>query len=187
MALPAQALEKLSHSSERTTGVYSQLLMLSLSMAILATFLFLGLTYGYQPYLDSKIASLDEQINKFGEEIPAEKQAEMATFYSQIVNLKTVLNNHSFLTPFWGWLEKNTLENVYFNKVTVNTSGNQITLQGGARGSQDIMAQLTVFENSPEVERLVFGNIANTPQGWQFNMTLFMKSPIFNSGVISEQ
>lgn len=181
MALPAQALEKLAHSSEKTPGVYSQLLMLSLSLVILAVFLFLGLSYGYKPYLASRIETLDAEINRFGEEIPAEKQAEMATFYSQIVNLKTVLNNHSAISPFWAWLERNTLQNIYFSKVNINTSGNQVTLLGGARSNADIMAQLSVFENSPEVEKLVFGSVSNTAQGWQWSATLFLKKSLFKA------
>lgn len=181
MALPAQAIEKLSHSPERTTGVYSQLLMLSLSLLILAVFLFLGLKYGYEPYLNSRITKLDAEIERFGQEIPADKQAEMATFYSQIVNLRTVLGNHTVITPLWSWLEKNTLQNVYFSKVTVNIASDQATVQGGARSNADIMSQFAVIENSPEVESLVFGNVNNTPQGWQFNATIFFKPSFFSN------
>lgn len=179
MALPAQALEKLSHVSERTPGVYSQLLILTTSLMILALFMFAGLKFGYEPYLVAEVKQLDADIKKFSDEIPADKQAEIATFYSQIINLKTVLRNHQSASPFWFWLEKNTIPNVYFTKATLNITNDQIILQGSARTNEDIMNQLAAFEKSPEVTKLTFGNSQNTATGWQFSLTLNVDKNFF--------
>jgi len=179
MALPAQALEKLAYSPEKTTGTYSRLIMISASLLVLAVFLWVGIAYGYKPYLTSQLDGVNEKINAFAEQIPADKQEQIAILYSQLVNLKQVLGNHSAASPLFGWLEKNTLPGVYFVKAAVNVSGSEVVLQGAARGLDDINSELALLGKAPEVKRLTIGTIGNTVQGWQFSVTLSLDPSVF--------
>lgn len=181
MALPPQAIEKLTQVPDKTPGAYSQLLILSASLFIIAVLLYFGLEYGYIPYLNNQISSLDTQITNFGKQIPLDKQKEAATFYSQLVNLKTVLVGHNPISPLWPWLEKNTVQNIYFSKLTINVKDKQVVMQGGAKSADDINSQVSVFEKDPDVSRVLFGNAVITPQGPQFTMTVFFNNNQFDS------
>lgn len=181
MALPAQALEKLAYAPEKTPGAYSQLMMLSASLLILAVFLWIGILYGYEPYLNGQLDSVNQKIDTFAKQIPADKQEQIAILYSQLINLKQVLANHSAASPFFDLLAKNTLPGVYFVKAAVNVSGSEAVLQGAARSLDDINSQLALLGNMQGVQKLSIGTLSNTVQGWQFNITLDIDPKIFKA------
>jgi hypothetical protein len=179
MALPAQALEKLAYNPEKTPGAFSQLMMLAASLLLLAVFLWIGMVYGYKPYLNGQLDQVNQKIDEFAKQIPADQQERIATLYSQLVNLKKVLVNHSATSPFFDWLAKNTLPGVYFVKASVSASGAEAVLQGAARSLDDINSELALLNQAPEVKHLSVGTISNTIQGWQFSVTLEIDHSVF--------
>lgn len=176
MPLPEKVVEQLSRETPKTPGWAGQLLMFSATIFFLSIFAYTGMKFGYLPYLDSQLKKLDSEIQSFSRKIPVEEQTQLINFYSQLMNLNYLLKNHSSLSPFFDWLEKNTEVNVYFSKLYLNAASNQVSLSGAAKSIDDFTAQLRIFQKEPNVERVSFSNLAIEPSGfWRFDLTLFLK------------
>ena len=175
MALPQQAIERLSRSSSKTQGAYRELLLLSFGLFFFALLLFLGLRFGYQSYLASSGRKLDQEIDRWSQSISAEDQIKTAALYSQLYNLRSMLNSRSAASPVFDLLERATLPDVYYTKFNLNASTREITLSGAARSLEKIAEQAARFEKEPEVERVSFTNAGkNGENPWQFTMSVVL-------------
>ncbi|TSC60582.1 MAG: hypothetical protein LiPW15_460 [Parcubacteria group bacterium LiPW_15] len=175
MALPTQEIERLSRAPSTEQGSYKQLLLLAGSLFAISLIIYLGLSYGYEPYLNGQKDDLDAQIQTFSQKISQEDQAKLVGFYSQLANIKTLLGKHPSTSRIFDWLGQNTQSNTYFTKFSFNVPTNQLTLLGNSKSPQDAAEQAAIFESRPEISRLNLNNLAAAPGGgWQFNMTVFM-------------
>ncbi len=182
MSLPPRAIDELSREPVRTQGWYGELLMFSGTLLFIAILVYVGIAYGYKPYLERQVADLNTQIATFSEQIPEQDQQQFLGFYSQLVNTQRLLAQHVMGSGFFNWLESNTSPNVYYTKLDMNTANNQVGLAGTARTMGDIAAELAILEGQPQVQRINFGNAsANTNGTWQFNMTLFFSPGFFGA------
>ncbi len=180
MALPQQVVEQLGQESRRTPGWSSGMLLFSGSVLFVIVLIAAGLRFGYEPYLNAQLSSLDSQIQKVGQSISASDQANLVTFYSQISNLQSLITNHVFFSQFLTWLEQHTEANVYYTNM-VFASGNQIALVGIAQTSADVSEQIAVFEAAPEVTAVSLSNVtySSSVNGWIFNVVLTMQTSVF--------
>ena len=173
MALPPQAVERLVREPVRTQGAYRQLVMLSGTLFFITLIIYLGLQFGYRPYLESSVLNLDSQIREFSAEIPLEEQQEIKHFYSALVNLKTLLGNRSFVSPGLRVLDEGTISSVYYTRASLNTTNNTLALTGIAETENDIARQLGIFEEDTRVATVKFENAAALSTGGvQFSATL---------------
>ena len=132
--------------------------------------------FGYEPYLNAQLSSLEGQAQKVGQSVSPADEANLVTFYSQISNLESLIKNHVFFSQFLTWLEQNTEANVYYTSMSF-TSGNQVTLVGIAKTSADVSEQVAVFEASPEVSSVSLSNVSSfsSANEWIFNAVLTMQ------------
>ena len=183
MALPQQVIDRLSSDTRRTPKWSSGLLLFSVGIFFLVILIYFGITMGYEPYLNSQISQLQQQISTASKSIPADQQSALLSFYSGLSHLQTLLKGHVVLTPFFAWLEKSTGANVYYSHV-VFSSGNQVALIVGAKTQTDLDQQLAIFESAPEVLHITVSGIApsqtNSSSWQQANIVLFMNSSIFS-------
>lgn len=183
MALPQQAVERLAHASYGQTGWHRRLLAFTSALFFLSIFVHLGLTFGYRPYLESQVEKLDAQIKKFSQDVPREDQEKITRFYSQLANLKTLLEGHVVVSPVFDWLQANTLPDITFTKFSLNTQNGQLALGGVSKSAQDIAVQLQHFTRQREVLRTSFSNVNQGTQGlWQFDLTLFLDPALIRAG-----
>lgn len=120
MPLPEKVIEQLGREPPRTPGWSGQLLIFSSTVLFISVFIYFGLTFGYQTYLKSQVQKIKDQVQAFSQQIPADEQAKIASFYSQLTNLKSLLANHVFSSQIFGWLEKNTQANIYWNRFSLD-------------------------------------------------------------------
>lgn len=171
MPLPQNVTEQLSRVPVRAQGVSAQLLMLTSLIFFISLASYVGLKYGYQPYLDKKIKELDASIATDKQKISPTDQANFINFYSQLTNLKTLLSKHVSGLRFFEWLEKNTQVNVYFQNMTFNFPLGTINLIGQARSINDIGEQVSVLSQLPEVKKVNLTGITSSQNKlWQFNL-----------------
>ena len=180
MALPQQVVEQLSRGSQRTPGWSSGILLFSGSILFIIVFVYAGLKFGYEPYLNAQLSSLESQTQKIGQSVSPSDQDSLITFYSQISNIESLIKNHIFFSQFLTWLERSTEANVYYTGM-VFTSGNQITLTGIAKTSADVTEQVAVFQSAPEVSSVALSNITLSPStnNWAFSVVLTMQPSLF--------
>ncbi len=175
MAFPTQEIEKLAKSSTGEQGSYKQLLMLGGTLLFISAVLYAGLTFGYAPYIESQIVSVQAKSAELDKKVPKEKQDQLIAFYSQISNLSTLLAKHPNTLKIFSWLEANTQPNIYFSKFSFNLATYQLSLIGVGRTPLDIAEQINIFEKSSEVARVNFNNVSSMAGGsWQFNVSVFL-------------
>lgn len=181
MALPEQVVARLSREPVHTPGWSGQLLMFAGTIFFISFGVYLGLVFGYKPYLDSKISALDAQIQGFTREIPLSDQEQLASFYSQLSNLGGILQKHVVSSPLFDWLEKHTDANVYYTKFNFSPSTNQLALTGTAKTTSDFIQQLQAFQGESAVERINVNSLTSSSNGtWQFDLVFFLRADFLN-------
>ncbi|HUX36107.1 MAG TPA: hypothetical protein VMV71_03685 [Candidatus Paceibacterota bacterium] len=185
MALPEQFADRLNREQIEAPGWSGQLLMFSGTVFFISLAVYFGLILGYKPYLDGQVASLDSQIKSFDTQIPQDEQGKLISFYSQVINLQNILNSHVVSSKLFAWLEKNTSNNVYYNKLSMTDfSGTanyvQLNIGGFSKTPDDFSKQMVAFQNDPLVQRMTINNFS-APSGsnqWHFEVTLFLSNDI---------
>ncbi len=176
MPLPEKVIEQLGREPARTPGWSFGIILFSAGFLFIVLFVYFGLTFGYEPYINAQIAQQQDKINQLGQSISPADQANLISFYSQLANLRTLLKSHVLSSQFFSWLEKNTEANVYYQSLVLSSDG-QVTLSGNARTEADINQALAIFENAPEVQRVAVSNvgISESTGGWGFTATLTLQ------------
>jgi hypothetical protein len=182
MALPEQVINQLGKEPAGTPGWAYGAIFFSGGILLLAIVTYLGITFGYDPYLQSQISNTQNEVTKLNASISPTDQANLINFYSQISNLQTLLKNHVLSSQFFSWLEKNTESNVYYQSFAL-TAGDKVTITGGAANEADINQQIAIFENSPEVKTVSVSSVSAAPTvgGWNFTVSLVLNSSLFLS------
>lgn len=180
MPFPQPAVEQLSKRAPRSPAWFGQLMMFSGTLFFIAAALYIGITFGYKPYLNNRVESLNERIASFAQQVPAEEQEKIAGFYSQLVNLRTLLGKHVAMSAFFSWLERNTLPTIQITKASVNMNNRQASISGASRNVQDVAAQLAVLQADPGVERVDFKYVTSVGPIWQFDMVVYFAPGFFN-------
>ena len=186
MALPEQVVDRLSREPVHTPGWSGQLLMFASTIFFISVAVYLGLVFGYKPYLNSKIIALDDKIKQFTQEIPVSDQEQLASFYSQLSNLGGILQKHLISSPLFEWLEKHTDANVYYTRFSFSPGTNQLALTGTAKTTNDFIQQMQAFQGEPAVERINVNSLNASSNGaWQFDIVLFFSPSFFNQSFSS--
>ena len=183
MPLPEKVIEKLGREPTGTQGWALGALFFAGGLLFLAIIVYVGLSFGYAPYLQSQLTTEQDQMNALDKSIPATQQAQLVDYYSQIVNLQSLLQSHVSMPEFFSWLEKNTEANVYYQSFAL-TAGDQVALGGIGATEADVNQQIAIFENAPEVSSVTVSNV-NAPQvgggGWSFAVILVMHPSVFSA------
>jgi len=186
MALPPQAIEKLIREPSHTQGAYRELLLISGALFGLAVVIYAGLAFGYKAYLNSSLAAVESQVSKFNTGISQEDRSQIQGFYSQLVNLRTLLAGHTAASPVLGLLERTAQPDVYYTKLTINTVSNQAVVSGAGRSLESIAVQVAALQAQPEVDHLEFNNAgAQTAGPWQFTLAIHLKPNTLHGAVIN--
>ena len=161
----------------KSPGWLGELLLFGITVFSVSLILWAGLKFGYETYLSSQIQKLNGDIQKFNQQISADDRAKLVTFYSQLQNLKTLLNKHTLLTPVFMWLENSTLPQVSYARLSYSPETAQLALNGVARTPSDLTTQLKIFENAPGVSKVSFNNITSSATGtWAFDLIILFNA-----------
>ncbi|MEK7479477.1 MAG: hypothetical protein AAB634_03025 [Patescibacteria group bacterium] len=166
-------------SSFQAAGLPWRLLMFSGFLFGFAIFVFLGLKFGYGTYLQARSSGVDEEIAALASQVGASEQQRLVSFYSQLVNVETVLGRHSFSYNIFPFLESVTIPNAYFVSASFSRDGFSLGLQGRARSIQDVVDQLAVFDGAPQITSATLNNVSFDGAETAFGVSLVMKKDFF--------
>jgi hypothetical protein len=182
MALPPSAIEQLSRDPLRTPGWSGRLLMFSVTLLFISIAGYAGLTFGYEPYLTNRIQEAKSEMDQLSRKASAEEQSKVLSFYSQLVNVKNLIDGHTYPTLLFKWIETATHPNVYFVKFDFNAKNRTVSLLGTAKNVRDVTEQIEIFEKRPEVAQVSFSNVSVLGTGgWQFDASVVLKEGILSS------
>ena len=180
MALPQKVADRLARSPQKTPGSFRQLFLLSSTLFFISLGFYLGLDFGFRPYLESQVEELQNRMSNLAQQIPIEEQIQITGFYSQIVNFQKLLADHTPVSPLFAWLEKNTQVNVYYTSFNFRSSNNSVSISGVAESLDDLSEQLLVLENLPEIESANLGGVTSEEGLWVFDLELSLTPAFFN-------
>ena len=138
--------------------------------------LYLGLVFGYKPFLNSSIQKKDAEISKISQTVTKEDQEQFIKFYSQLANLKLLLDNHSVSSKVFPALEQMTNKKVFYKSANLKVPERELELDGVAESYGVLSEQLEAFNKSDGVERFILGQSQAGESGVQFKATLKLKA-----------
>jgi hypothetical protein len=171
--------EKLSREPQIGGGMPAKLLMFSVSIFIITLVIYLGMVFGYKPYLNAQLDKINNQINVAGNQISPTDQSQLVNYISQFTNLRAIIGSHIITSNLLNYLNKNTDTNVYFNRLSLTVFNNQVQLSGLAKSMDDLIGQLAAWQNSSAITKVDFNQISYTPQGFSFSATLIFRPGFF--------
>ncbi len=132
---------------------------------------YIGLVFGYQPYLEGKIVEVMKKIDDLAKSLPVEQQEKFLKFYSQVVNVKALLGTHIELTKLFEFLEKNTNKRVVYEDIRFDARRRELVLEGVADSYQTLAQQLQAFELASEIERYLVSQSRLVENKARFRLT----------------
>ncbi len=146
--------EQLKRGEKLPVGWPWRLLLFTVLVFSVLTTIYLGMVLGYKPYLNSRIKSLDKEINNLTQAIDDTQQKNLANFYSQLVNIQNLLAHHPNASKLFDFLEKNTHNQVYFLSLNLSLAEKNLKIEGSASDYEALAQQLEIFRKAPEIERV---------------------------------
>jgi hypothetical protein len=120
-------------------------MLLGVTIFIMFALTYLGMEFGYKPYLASRIQKLTQQVAELDQEISSADQENLLLFHSQLATLEYLLKNHPRPSGLLSAIESKTLPAVFYQSIQVKTEEQKVVLAGTA---------LDVLEVAQEARRL---------------------------------
>ena len=139
---------------------------------------YLGLTFGYEPFLLSQIEEKESAISQLAVSVSREDQDKLVSFYSQLINLKTLLDNHGLPSKLFSFIEQITHRRVVYTNATAKVTERQLELSGIAESYAVLAEQLESFNQSKDIERYALNQSQLNNGLVQFKATLTFKNSI---------
>lgn len=155
-----------------------RLLVFAIALFAFSLLAYFGIRIGYSAYLDDRIVSVDAALAALSGEVTPEAQEQFVNFYSQIVNLKTVLERHPYGGNIFTFLERFTLPEVQFVEAELNADDRVLTLRGSGPSIDIVGSQLAALESAAGVARVLLRDV-NAAGRVSFSLTIFFSDSFF--------
>lgn len=152
--------------------------LFSVLVLLTTAVLYLGLDFGYKPFLKSRIESLNQSIEELSQIIPKDQQEGLIRFYSQVVNLQSLLASHVNVSKVFNFLQNNTNKSVFFSRADLMIGERRLNLEGFASNYEIFSQQLEAFNVAPEVENLVVNESSAVEGRVRFKLFLILRNEI---------
>ena len=184
MPYPSRVEEQLKSGEYLPVGWPWRIFSLSLVIFIIAVLVYAGINFGYRPYLNKQIKTLDAEFLDLNQSIDEEKQNQLISFYSQIVNIGDVLNSRDNTFPIFDFLEKNTYPRTAYKNININAGNSRIDMDVSTENYYTFAQQAREFEANDAVEKLDFGGLSLDPatNNVSYRLTLNIKPKFFKVG-----
>ncbi|MCX6788682.1 MAG: hypothetical protein NTZ36_02240 [Candidatus Jorgensenbacteria bacterium] len=136
-------------SKEATTaGLPWKLMTFAIVFFIFAIFVYAGLRYGYEGYLNKRDVTAQTETNLLAKKIIPKEQNDFINFYSQVKNMNRVLAAHSYSTNVFKFLETKTVKDVYYKSAKYSKENFRVDLEGYAVSTAALVQQLAAFDGA---------------------------------------
>lgn len=161
-------------------GLPWRLMIFTFVLLLFAILLFAGLKFGYINYLDDQIEATDSQMEDLAAQVSEGEKERFLTFYSQLVNLKKVLDRRSFSQNLFSLMEGNTLESIYYTNVEYSEDRLSAIFSGRAESMEDFVNQMTVFGDSNEINKAVLQDLSLAEGEVNFSVNILLNGQFLN-------
>lgn len=136
-----------------------RLLLFSLFVFGLIGVGYLGLRFGYKPFLEGQLQSVEKNLNELAALVSPAERERLTKFYYQIVNLKSVLDRHVITSRILPFFERATHERVRYANLNVNVEQRQVSITLVAESPEAFVQQIEAFRRLKEIQRYSLSSI----------------------------
>lgn len=160
------------------------LIMTSLIFGLVILF-WAGLSFGYTPYLSSKISNVDAQLDSLSSTLANGQQKQFTTIYSQLYNIEKLATIHYDASKIFDFLEASTYQTVLLNNVSIDNKNGSMNIGGIALNYDTLADQIASYKRYPGVSRVVLQSSSKLSDqrggGTTFSIKVFLSKGFFNS------
>lgn len=138
-----------------------------------------GLRVGYMPYVTGQLNAVNASLASLAEAVPEKEQANLFRFYSQLVNLKGLLDKHVIASKVPAFLEKTTNAKVAYANVAVDAVRRAVTLEGLTDRYDTLAEQLEAVRQSADVESYLLQESRLTEGKVRFRISAILRPTLF--------
>ena len=174
------APESTSAKRKRSSATSSIYTILGIGILIIGV-AFSGGMYLYSGLLDSNIAAAREDLRLADESLETGFIENLQDFDARMRVGQTLLSEHVSLSPFFRFVENNTLKSIQYNSFNFEFANSvpTVTMSGVARRYQTIAEQSVLFGQSPFILNHIFSNFTLTEEGRvAFNLVIELSEDI---------
>lgn len=179
-AAPAGNVSEQFVTQQLPVGWPWRLLVFSIALFAFALLVYFGVKIGYTAYLEGRIGDVDAALAALTGEVTQEEQEQFVNFYSQIVNLKTALDDHSYGANVFTFLEKNTIPEIQFTGAELNAADLVLVLHGQGPSIDLIGQQLAALEGAPGVSQVLLRDV-KAGENVTFTITIQFSADFFRA------
>ncbi|KKQ21721.1 MAG: hypothetical protein A3G45_01955 [Candidatus Staskawiczbacteria bacterium RIFCSPLOWO2_12_FULL_37_15] len=151
-------------------------------ISLLISAIFCYLIFISKIYLQEKeIKKLDAAIETVGTDVQKDHEKTVFNYQKKINDYALLIDNHEFASNVFGFLEKDTLPNVWFSRFSLPTKQNKVDLTGEAESMDALSRQTAAFEKNEFVKKVnLLGSSVGDSGKVNFSLSLLLDSKIFN-------
>lgn len=128
------------------------------------------------------IEELDFEMSQIGSLEQKQREEKVFSYQKKIDDYSQIINNHKISSSVFGFIEKQTIQSVWFSKISLSEKENSINLSGEAENIEVLSRQIFIFENSEFVKKISILNSSLDDSGIvSFNLNLNLDPKIFDS------
>ena len=161
------------------SGVPRKFLTFSFFLLLSMLLVYFGLSAGYRTFLNSEILKLEGDIDELRFQIDVEQQENLVKFFSQINNMQEILDDHVVISNMFPVLEANTHERVVYTNMNVVVVERKIIIEGIAESFDVLVSQLTIYENTSQIQRTVLESADRAGSIVNFKVSLTVVPELF--------
>ncbi len=135
-------------------GTPWRLLTIAFITLLTTAVLFLGLKFGYLPFLNSQLENTDKKIEDLTASINEQDAQKIFTFYSQLFNINDLLRSRYSSANLLNIIEANTLKNLYFTSFNFNLEEKQIAIEGIAPSYEALSQEMEILKKAKEIKNI---------------------------------
>lgn len=150
-----RSAENQFQTEELTIGWSWRLLIFTIIIFGAVAILYGGMAFGYDPYLQSKLADLDTETKNLNELVSIDDQKKLFSFYSQVYNVQNILANHVLPTRVLAFLELNTNPQIAYETMRFDLDAGVLEVTGRAKSYDDLVRQLEAFRRQQEIVKVL--------------------------------
>jgi Tfp pilus assembly protein PilN len=144
-------VNKARASSVSSVGFPWRLLLMSLIIFGLTILVWVGIQFGYIPFLNSEISKADANFTTLSGKIDANQQTLLTDYYSQMYNIQALSRSHLYPSRIFDFLEKNIYPLVRINSLQAGVTGGDVSFDGIASDFNTLTNQLAILKADPSV------------------------------------
>ncbi len=161
-----------------------RMLVASVVVFVLTLLIYLGMAFGFEPYLKGQVTAQTAQLNQLTSSMDQTQQQASLNFYSQLYNISKLTASRVDVLPLFSSLEAHTPDGVRLTGAQADLTRGQVELAGTAPSFDAVIASAASWRGDQNVTNVVLENMKTTSgpgaAGVTFSMRIVFASGVFN-------